>query len=51
MTTEMTKSTTCEMTNSEINKLIEKHICPDCGAELSNGGNCYYCTSCGWSRC
>ena len=41
----------CKMTTSEINKLVDKHICPDCGARLQNGGNCYTCPVCGWSRC
>lgn len=41
----------CRMTNGEINKLIENHICPECGAGLQNGGNCPICTNCGWSRC
>jgi len=41
----------CRMTNSEINKLIENHVCPECGSKLQNGGNCYVCVSCGWSRC
>ncbi|MDD5013843.1 MAG: hypothetical protein PHW73_01915 [Atribacterota bacterium] len=53
MTIEMTEEipAMCRMTNTEINKLIEDNTCPDCGSKLSNGGNCYVCTNCGWSRC
>ena len=40
----------CKMDTSEINKLIDENICPRCGAELRNGGNCHYCT-CGFSKC
>ena len=41
----------CRMTTSEINKLVEELICPECGNELSNGGNCHLCSTCGWSKC
>jgi len=47
----MANEQVCKMTTSEINKLVENHICPDCGSKLQNGGNCYVCLVCGWSRC
>jgi hypothetical protein len=41
----------CKMTNMEINKKIKEGICPQCGGELQNGGNCYFCPNCFWERC
>jgi len=40
-----------KMNTSEYCKLVDENICPDCGAELQNGGNCPYCIVCGFSKC
>jgi len=39
------------MNTSEYCKLVDEGICPECGAELQNGGNCPYCIICGFSEC
>jgi len=39
-----------KMDTTEYCKLVDKNICPDCGRELLNGGNCPYCI-CGFSKC
>jgi ribonucleoside-diphosphate reductase alpha chain len=35
---------------SDINQLLAKNICPDCGSTLQHNGGCLYCT-CGYSVC
>jgi hypothetical protein len=33
-----------------ISEIKREMICPDCGDNLMNGGNCFFCY-CGWSSC
>lgn len=33
-----------------ITQIKKELICPDCGDDLMNGGNCLFCY-CGWTSC
>lgn len=36
---------------SNLNKIENVSVCPECGAEVYHEGGCVQCKSCGWSRC
>lgn len=37
--------------SSEYKYSETKHLCPECGEELTFEGGCVVCKSCGWSKC
>ena len=40
-----------EIEDANINTNKSKHICPECGEEITFEGGCNICKSCGWSKC
>jgi len=50
MTTHIYTLQTMDRELKSITQIKKELICPDCGDNLMNGGNCLFCY-CGWSSC